>query len=522
MMQSDDDRNDVNNKDDTQPSYQPYDRFGQQDEQGRYSTPQAGESRSNEQIYQDYSHPEAYRAPSAQSEQSTESYRSAPLSSYSPYASDNYERFEQPTTDDVTHRSYQQQQQQQDVARPQQAASGGNVPLYTPYPPTPGAGTPARKSGMRTGAIAALALVVAIVFGTGIFAGWEYGHNSGGGSNTPSLNPAQAFQNEPAPSTKIPALTSSNAEAVREAVVNAVRPAVVQLTLNESNGTALGSGVIIDKNGYIVTNDHVVAGATSVTEVQLADGTIIHNAPVVATDAADDLAVVKINPPAKITVAPIGNSSALQVGEDVLAIGNPLGNTQTVTNGIVSALNRNVSEGQGGATLPGAIQTDAPINPGNSGGALVNMSGQLIGIPTLTAVDPEFNSPANGVGFAIPSNRVQYITAQVIQTGKVTHTGRAAIGIQPTDVDPSVQALGGLAVNHGVLITQLVQGGAAQKAGMQQGDVIVQIDNTQITDTSSLEDALLTKNPGDTVTVKAYRGSNIDVFHVTLGELQAQ
>lgn len=524
MMQSNNDSDEIN--EDTQRPYQPYARFEQPDEQGRPSMPQADENRPQEQTYHDYSHPEVYRSPSAQSGQSTGTYRSVPLSSYSPYANDNSIGPDHPTTgaydvarapyqptaaNDATSGSFPQQQQGQTYW-------GSNEPPRTPYPGSIGTKPAARKSGMRTGAILALALVIALVFGTGIFAGWEFGHSN----NASTANPSQVFQNEPSPSTKIPALTDNNIETVREAVVAAVRPAVVQLTVQQANGTALGSGVIIDKNGYIVTNNHVVAGANTVSEVQLADGTIIRNAPVVATDAADDLAVVKINPPAKITVAPIGNSSDLQVGEDVLAIGNPLGNTQTVTNGIVSALNRNVSEGQGGATLPGAIQTDAPINPGNSGGALVNLQGQLVGIPTLTAVDPEFNSPANGVGFAIPANRVKYITGQVIQTGKITHTGRAAIGIQPTDVDPSVQALGGLSVDHGVLITRLVQGGAAQKAGLQQGDVIVQIDNTPITDTSSLQDALLAKNPGDQVKVKVYRGSSQMTFNVTLGELQAQ
>src|SRR5207247_3888284 len=131
----------------------------------------------------------------------------------------------------------------------------------------------------------------------------------------------------------------------------------------------------------------------------------------------------------------VGDSAKLQVGQEVLAIGNPLGITQTVTNGIVSALNRNVSEGPNGAIIPNAIQTDAPINPGNSGGALVDLQGNLVGIPTLTAIDPEFKTPANGVGFAIPSNRVKLIAEQIINTGKVTHTGRAALGVSVTSVN---------------------------------------------------------------------------------------
>ena len=142
------------------------------------------------------------------------------------------------------------------------------------------------------------------------------------------------------------------------------------------------------------------------------------------TDPADDLAVIKITPPSKgLTVVQLGNSSKLTVGQDVMAIGNPLGITQTVTNEIVSALGRSVSEGQGGATISNAIQTDAAINPGNSGGALVDMQGHLVGIPTLTAIDPEFNTPASGVGFAIPSNRVATIVPQIISNGSVTPNG---------------------------------------------------------------------------------------------------
>ncbi|HBE27731.1 MAG TPA: peptidase S1, partial [Ktedonobacter sp.] len=278
------------------------------------------------------------------------------------------------------------------------------------------------RNGLRTGAILALALLLALVFGTGLFAGWQFGHGSAAvadPSNTGQLQPGTRA------AATVPALSGNNIETVREAVIAKVRPAVVQVNVTTQGGGGLGSGVIIDKRGYIVTNNHVVNGAQSI-EVVLYDGTSIKNVQLVGTDPADDLAVLKITPPAaNLTVANLGDSSSLIVGQDVLAIGNPLGITQTVTNGIISALGRNVNE-QNGAIIPNAIQTDAPINPGNSGGALVDMQGNLVGIPTLTAIDPEFNTPASGVGFAIPSNRVKYIATQLIDTGKVTHTGRAA------------------------------------------------------------------------------------------------
>jgi S1-C subfamily serine protease len=315
-------------------------------------------------------------------------------------------------------------------------------------------------------------------------------------------------------------LTGNNISAVREAVIAKVRPAVVLITVATQQGTALGSGVIIDKRGYIVTNNHVVNGARTL-QVTLYNGANV-TGQVAGTDSADDLAVVKFTPPsANISAATLGDSSKLLVGEDVLVIGNPLGITQTVTNGIVSALGRSVSEGQGGATLPGAIQTDAPINPGNSGGALVDLQGNIIGIPTLTAIDPEFNAPANGVGFAIPSNRVRLIAPQIIDTGTVTHTGRAALNIGIEPVDPNLAQMNNLSVNSGVLITSLQSGGAGARAGLQVGDVIVQVNNTPVVDTSTLSDALLNEDPGSTVAVHIYRGNQQMTVNVTLGELQA-
>ena len=384
-------------------------------------------------------------------------------------------------------------------------------------PPGPPPSNRRSSGGLRTGAIIVLTLVLAIVFGTGLFAGWEY---SRGTTSTPSANGSSTGVLEPgtSPTTTVPALTGNNIEAVREAVIAKVRPAVVEVNVTTAGGGGIGSGVIIDKRGYIVTNNHVVAGAQSIGVV-LYDGTRA-TAQLVGTDPADDLAVLKITPPASgLTVASLGDSSKLQVGQDVLAIGNPLGITQTVTNGIVSALGRNVNE-QNGATIPNAIQTDAPINPGNSGGALVDLQGNLIGIPTLTAIDPEFNTPASGVGFAIPSNRVQFIASQIIQTGKVSHTGRAVLGVRVESVDSTLAAQDNLSIDHGALIVSVVSNGPADQAHLQAGDVIVQVDNTPVNDISSLGDALISKNPGDVVSVKVYRGNQQLTVSVKLGELQ--
>ena len=387
-------------------------------------------------------------------------------------------------------------------------------PPASPAQPVQTAVGPGPQRPSRTGRTVLLTLLLAVLFGGLLFgAGWEFGR--GTGSSVGTLQPGT----NPQPTIPPVSSSGSNIQSVREAVIAKVRPAVVQVNVTTARGGGIGSGVIVDKRGYIVTNNHVVSGAQSI-EVVLSNGAKL-NAQLTGTDPTDDLAVIKINPPANMVVATIGDSSALQVGQDVLAIGNPLGITQTVTNGIVSALNRTVSEGQGGATIPDAIQTDAAINPGNSGGALVNLQGQLVGIPTLTAIDPQFNTPASGVGFAIPSNRVKLIVPQIIATGSVQHTGRAALGVQVVSVDANVQAQNNLSVDHGALIAGFSNNSAAQQAGLKVGDVIIQVDNTQVTDTSTLGDALATHNPGDTVTVKVVRGTQQLSVNVKLGELQA-
>lgn len=345
-----------------------------------------------------------------------------------------------------------------------------------------------------------LVLLIAML-GTSLLAGCQFG---GGTTATPSST---------AGGTPIPSLNGTNIETVREAVIARVQPAVVQINVKTGQGGGLGSGFIIDKRGYIITNNHVVQGAQSV-EVVLYGGLTL-SAHVVGTDPPDDLAVVQITPPKTgLTVATLGDSSKLRVGQDVLAIGNPLGITQTVTSGIVSALNRTVG------TIPDAVQTDAPINPGNSGGALVDLQGDVIGVPTSTAIDPQFKTPANGVGFAVPSNRVKFIAPQLIQTGHVTNSGRAALGVSVADVNPTLAAQNGLSVDHGALIVTITPGGPAARAGLKAGDVIVQMDGKAINDVSSLGDFLLSEKPGDTVSVQVYRGSQQQSVRVTLSELQ--
>jgi putative serine protease PepD len=193
-------------------------------------------------------------------------------------------------------------------------------------------------------------------------------------------------------------------------VAKAVQPAVVSITADSAAETATGSGIVIKSDGTILTNDHVVEGASSI-KVKFSDGSTA-DAEVVGTKATNDLAVIKVSGVQNLTVATLGDSDSLVVGDPVLAIGSPLGLDGSVTSGIVSALNRTVAENEG-ATINGAIQTDAAINPGNSGGALVDGSGQVIGINTAIATNGT-GSGSIGVGFAIPINQAQKIIEQIV------------------------------------------------------------------------------------------------------------
>ena len=372
--------------------------------------------------------------------------------------------------------------------------------------PTPSgrqAGSPSTTRGLSNGVRVALVVALVLLIGVGLFAAWQIGRNSASGAGTTTSQTEQS---------------AAAFNALPEAVAATFRQSVVQIDVVTKQGAGLGSGTIIDSRGYIVTNEHVVAGATQI-EVELYDGQTVP-AQLTGLYVPEDLAVIKIAPVPHMAVATIGDSSQLKVAEYVMAIGNPLGITQTVTSGIVSALGRNVPAGPG-VELIDAIQTDAAINPGNSGGALVDLQGELIGVPTLTIINPTFSSPASGIGFAVPSNRVKFIVPQLIATGHVTNTGRASLGVGVVTVDSSVAAQNNLSVDHGVLIASVTPLGPASEAGLQVGDVILQIDNTPITSVQSLGDALLSKSPGDTVPVTVNRGGKQLTVNVTLGEPSA-
>ena len=233
-----------------------------------------------------------------------------------------------------------------------------------------------------------------------------------------ACNQSSSSASHPPATVQVP----PSADALQETVINVintVQPSVVEITGQSSQGGSIGSGEILNANGYIVTNEHVVGGFSALA-VQLSNGKV-YPATLVGKDPQDDLAVVKIQA-ANLHPINIADSNKVQVGEFAIAIGSPLGLNQSATIGIVSALNRNA--GTSTSRLIGLIQTSAPINPGNSGGALVNLQGQLIGVPTLAAANPETGTAANGIGFAIPSNRVTFIADQIIKFGRVVNSGQ--------------------------------------------------------------------------------------------------
>jgi S1-C subfamily serine protease len=285
-----------------------------------------------------------------------------------------------------------------------QATKSGNLHLLDPV-----TGVPPRPDRWDTylGAKSALVCLIAIVFSIGLLIGWML------------TSPSQTVRIFSATtSTQLTTSIGSNLatlDAQREAVIAHFEPAVVEINGPGDQGQTTGSGVIIDARGDIITNKHVIAGVSQL-HVTLSNGKT-EMAQIVGTSATNDLAIIRIKPFSPMTIAVLADSAHLTVGETVLALGSPLGYARTVTEGMISALNRSADEtgvsGLGNMHLTGLIQTSAALNPGNSGGALINMQGELIGLPTLAAIDTETNTPANEISFAIPSNQIKQVLIQM-------------------------------------------------------------------------------------------------------------
>jgi serine protease Do len=280
----------------------------------------------------------------------------------------------------------------------------------------------------------------------------------------------------------------------------------------EQRQHALGSGVIVSSDGYIVTNNHVIAKATEI-QVLLSDKRTFKG-KVVGADPQTDVAVIKIEASALPTV-PFGDSNQLKVGDTVLAFGNPFGQWFTVTRGIVSALGRS---GMGIEGFENFIQTDAAINPGNSGGALVNVRGQVVGINTAILSGnsgPGGEGGSVGIGFAIPSDMAKHVMEDLIKTGKVT---RGYLGVRPRNLDQELAKQFKVPDTAGALVQDVIAGGAADKAGIKNGDVIRKINGQQVDDADQFTALVTNLNPGAEATLEILRDGQPLTIKVTLGE----
>ena len=269
--------------------------------------------------------------------------------------------------------------------------------------------------------------------------------------------------------------------------------------------TGLGSGVIVSPDGYILTNNHVVEGADEI-EVTLTDSRRAR-ARVIGTDPDTDLAILKIELD-KLPVIVLGNSDALDVGDQVLAIGNPFGVGQTVTSGIVSALGRNQL---GINTFENFIQTDAAINPGNSGGALVDVNGNLLGINTAIY---SRSGGSLGIGFAIPVSTARMVLDGIVREGKVT---RGWIGVEPNELSPELAETFGVKATEGVIITGVLQDGPAAVGGIRPGDVIVQVAGKPVTNVAGLLSSVAALRPGEAAPFQVQRGNRMLDLELTPG-----
>ncbi|WP_440067373.1 S1C family serine protease [Streptosporangium sp. OZ121] len=334
------------------------------------------------------------------------------------------------------------------------------------------------------------------------------------GVPTPGASASTSAAASPRGSPATPGPVPDALEAAYERTIARVLPSIVQIT----TGDGLGSGIVYDTAGHVITNAHVVGGARTF-KVTLANGGTPRTARLVDSFELGDLAVIKVDDPAGLKPAVFGDSSKLRVGEIVMAMGNPLGLSGSVTEGIISALGRTVTEpggeGSPGATISGAIQTSAPINPGNSGGALVNLRGEVVGVPTLTAVNPELgNAQAPGIGFAIPANTVKDVATQIIRDGRVTNTRRAALGVVVrTVIDMNGQPAG-------VSVVRVQRNSGAERAGLKAGNLIVSVDGMPTPSTQELAAVLSQLRPGQDAKVEVLRpdGSTTTVV-VPLTEL---
>jgi S1-C subfamily serine protease len=365
-----------------------------------------------------------------------------------------------------------------------------------------------------------------------------------GGTNTTTV-----VQREVAAASATTQPTASTSTLSINEIYRRSAPGVVQITSTSSSSSktgtdpffgtpfsspsqqALGSGFVLDKAGHIVTNYHVVQGATKI-EVSFSDQTS-HSATIVGSDPSTDLAVLKVDAPVRaLTPLPLGNSDLAQVGDQVVAIGNPFGLDRTATAGIISAIQRRITA-PNGFSIDHALQTDAPINHGNSGGPLLDARGDVVGVNSQIETGGNATEGNVGIGFAVPANTVKNVVAQILANGKVAH---AYLGVTVQDLDTNLVRLFHLPVSAGVLVQIVQSGSGAAKAGIKGGtrqttvagesyrmggDLIVAAGGKPITSTGALRDLIAGYKPGDKLSLTLYRGTKKITVAVTLGRQPA-
>lgn len=386
-----------------------------------------------------------------------------------------------------------------------------NKPV-SPPPATKAQATVSHSSGIRM-AIGSLAIVVLATLGGGLGA-WLVVHDT----NMNSSGPVSTQDGN--------VLRSQNEQDISQ-VASKVAPSVVSISTSVQSargrvvGQGAGTGVIVGKEGYVMTNNHVIDGASTVA-VTTTSGDIYENVKVIGSDPLNDIAFLKIDKPKDLQPATLGDSSTLKIGQNVVAIGNSLGEyNNTVTSGIVSGLNRPVSaaseDGSSSESLAGLIQTDAAINPGNSGGPLVNRAGQVIGINTAVASD------AQGIGFAIPINSTKGVLASVLASGKIE---RAYIGVRYVDITPALAKQRNLSVTQGALVggdataSAVVAGGPADKAGIKTDDIITKINSYRVGEDGGITTLIGAFKPGDTIKVTYLREGKEHTTNLTLAKYE--
>lgn len=476
---------------------------------------QGGQAGSNAQPTQQF----PFGQPAQQTLQGQQGNRN-PYYTNNPQPQGNGNPFNPPTQPQQNNGNPFASQSGQNGQNGQQPQQGGLFGFGTPGTGTPNGQGPTQpgqpgqpgpaKQGMSKTASNILIAVVAAVLAAALCLGLGYGALTSGLITLPTSN---SLSNVSSNKSGSGSATAKSGEAPDwQTVASDVSGSVVSIQTALSNGTAKGSGAIIDTEGHIITNNHVISGAQQI-QVTLANGNM-YSATLVGTDTTTDLAVIKLdNPPSDLKAVKFADSDKLAVGENVMAIGNPLGYDDTATTGIVSALNRpvTVTDDNNNEIVTNAVQIDAAINPGNSGGALVDADGKLIGINTLIT---SYSGNYSGVGFAIPVNYAVNLAQQIIDGKTPTH---AQLGVSLSTVNAQNAKRYGLSVDEGAYVAAVSEGSGAAEAGLQEGDIVTKFDGKDVASASDLMLDVRSKNPGDKVTLDVNRNGETKQVEVTLG-----